>query len=204
MGCKAQVHEKTNKCSTWAYHLVDGRHLFTLPEHYCTQNCHIKNTKSKWLSNTVKLQHKRITNPSITHTDKVIHALAEFIKAIQGMMVKARNSQAEQDLQCILDATQAHMQANPQKFEETITPDDILTTQQVPRVQAPISIPIPHTDDNRQIMCSIQPQAPILRVPTNNPTVKPISAPLVATTIKPSNKPTTLPSDLSKWECHCK
>jgi hypothetical protein len=24
MGCEAQVHEKTNKCGTWAYHLVDG------------------------------------------------------------------------------------------------------------------------------------------------------------------------------------
>jgi hypothetical protein len=24
MGCEAQVHEKTNKCDTWAYHLVDG------------------------------------------------------------------------------------------------------------------------------------------------------------------------------------
>jgi hypothetical protein len=39
-GCEAQVHEKTNKCSTWAYHLVKGWYLFTLPEHYCTQLSH--------------------------------------------------------------------------------------------------------------------------------------------------------------------
>ncbi len=47
MGCEAQVHEKSNKPGTWAYHLVNGWYLFTLPEHYCTHNCHIKHTKSK-------------------------------------------------------------------------------------------------------------------------------------------------------------
>jgi hypothetical protein len=99
MGCEAQVHEKTNKGGTWAYHLVDGWHLFTSPEHYCTHNCYIKHTKSRRLSNTVQFQHKRITNPSITQANKVMHALAECVKAIQGMTGKARNSQAAQDLQ---------------------------------------------------------------------------------------------------------
>ncbi len=55
-----------------------------------------------------QLQQKCITNPSITHTDKVMHTLAECVKAIQGMTCKARNSQAAQDLQHIIDATQAH------------------------------------------------------------------------------------------------
>jgi hypothetical protein len=98
MGCEAQVHEKTNKRSTWAYHSVDGWYLFTSPEHYRTHNCHIKHTKSKQLSNTVQFQHKRITNPSIMHANKVIQALAKCTKAIQGMMGKDRNSQAAQDL----------------------------------------------------------------------------------------------------------
>jgi hypothetical protein len=47
MGCEAQVHEKTNKCGTWAYLSVDGWYPFTSPEHYCTHNCHIKHIKSK-------------------------------------------------------------------------------------------------------------------------------------------------------------
>jgi hypothetical protein len=29
MGCNAQVHEKTNKHGTWAFHLVDRWYLFT-------------------------------------------------------------------------------------------------------------------------------------------------------------------------------
>jgi hypothetical protein len=55
---------------------------------------HIKHTKSEQLSNTVQFQHKRITNPTITHADKVMHALADCVKALQSMTSSARNSQA--------------------------------------------------------------------------------------------------------------
>ncbi len=141
-----------------------------------------------------------------------MHSLANCVKAIQGMTGKARNSQATQDLQHIVDATQVHLQSNPNKFEETITPDDTRNMQQVTRVQAPPSIPKPHIDDNRQITLSIQQQTPDLMVPTNKPRGKPIGAPLVATTIKPTGKPactpgiklTTLPTNSSKHKCHCK
>jgi hypothetical protein len=98
MGCEAQMHEKTDKCGTWAYHLVDGWYLFTSPEHYRTHKCHIKHTKSERLSDTVQFQHKRITNPTITHANKVMHALADCVKALHGMMSSARNSQTAQDL----------------------------------------------------------------------------------------------------------
>jgi hypothetical protein len=131
-----------------------------------------------------------------------MQALAECIKAIQGMMSKARNSQVAQDLQCIIDATQAHVQTNPHQFEETITPDYICNTQRVQRVQAPASIPIPHTNDNRQITWSMQLQAPIPRVPTDIPTVKPISTPCIATITESSSKPTTLVAELSKCKRH--
>jgi hypothetical protein len=33
MGCKAQIHKKTNKRGTGAYHSIDGWYLFTSPEH---------------------------------------------------------------------------------------------------------------------------------------------------------------------------
>jgi len=92
MGCEAQVQEKTDKRGTWAYHSVDGWYLFMSPEHYRTHNCHIKHTKSEF-------QHKHITNPSITHADKVMHALTDCVKVLQGMTGCARNSQAAQDLQ---------------------------------------------------------------------------------------------------------
>jgi hypothetical protein len=52
-----------------------------------------------------------------------MHALADCIKVIQGMTGKARISQAAQDLQEIVDATQAHLQAHLTKFKKTTTPD---------------------------------------------------------------------------------
>jgi hypothetical protein len=57
------------------------------------------------------------------HTNNVMQALAECVNAIQGMTGKARNLQATQDLQCIVDATQACVQTDPHQFEETITPN---------------------------------------------------------------------------------
>jgi hypothetical protein len=149
------------------------------------------------VTSSVQLQHKCITNPSITHTGKVMQALAECAKAIQGMTGKARNSQAAQNLQPIVDATQACVQTNPHQFEETVTPYHFHNMQQVPKGQAPASIPIPHTNDNRQITCSMQMQAPILRVPTDVPRFKPISAPCVATN---PPIPTTLAAESSKHE----
>jgi hypothetical protein len=192
LGCEAQVHETTDKHGTWAYHSVNGWYLFTSLEHYCTHNCHIKHTKSEQLSNMVQLQHKGITNPSsITHADKVMHVLADCIKDIQGLTGKARTSQ---DLQQIVDATQAHLQAHPNKFEETTTPDATRNTQQVPRVQAPPRVPTTHINDNRRITRSMRPKPSVPRVPNNKPTSKPTSAPSIKPTNEPTRNPTQVPT----------
>jgi hypothetical protein len=131
-----------------------------------------------------------------------MNALAECIKAIQGKTCNAGNSQAVQDLQRIVDTTQAHVQANLHKFKKTTTPAKIHNMQRVLWVKAPPSDHIPHTNENRQITHSMHLQAPILRVPTDIPTVKPISVPLVTTTIKPRSKPTTFAAESSKCEHH--
>ena len=36
MGCQVQVHEKTDKRGTWAFHSVNGWYLGTSPDHYRT------------------------------------------------------------------------------------------------------------------------------------------------------------------------
>jgi hypothetical protein len=184
MGCEAQVHEKTDKRGTWAYHSVDGWYLFTSPEHYRTHNCHIKTTKSERLSDTVHFQHKRITNPTITHANRVMHALADCVKALQGMTSNARNSQAAHDLQRIIETTTAHIQAQPDRFADTATSSTNLNLQRVPRVQTPNMArvpraqalpngPAPNTDDNRRITRSMM--------------LAQQSVPRVHSTVKPTN-----------------
>jgi hypothetical protein len=78
MGCEVQVHEKTDSRGTWAYHCVDGWYLYTSPNHYRTHVCHIKETKSGRLSDTVHFKHKNITNPELTHADKIMKAIASL------------------------------------------------------------------------------------------------------------------------------
>ncbi len=177
-----KFHEKTDKQGTWAFHSVDGWYLFTSPEHYRTHNCHIKHIKSERLSDTVQFQHKRITNPSITHADKVMHALAECIKALQGMKGKDKTSQATKDLQQIVDATQVHIKAQPNHLETMATPTDSIQIQQALRVQTPTREPIPSTNDTKRITHSMTMAAPVLRVPNIRvPTCKPTANPMEAT-----------------------
>ena len=59
MGCAVQVHKKTDKRGPWTYHSVDGWYLATSPEHYRTHMCHIKQMRSKWLTNTIQFSHKK-------------------------------------------------------------------------------------------------------------------------------------------------
>ena len=191
MGCNIQVHEKTNKWGTWAFRSVDKWYLFTSPEHYCTHNCHVKQTKSKRLSNTVQFQHKRITNPSVTHADNVMHTLADCVKAIQGMTGKDRHSLTTKDLQLqqIVDTTQAQIKAQPDRFEHMATHTDTPPTQQVlrvqmqqvPRVQTTANMPIPHNDTNRRITCSMNMTTPFPRVPINSASTNKPTTPLTVT-----------------------
>ncbi len=90
----------------------------------------------------------------------------------------ARNSQAAQDLQWIIEAKKAHALARPDHFEDVTTPSATPNMQQVPRVQTPNmprvprvqtppSVPATHTDDNKRITRSIIAQPSVLRLHSN-------------------------------------
>jgi hypothetical protein len=122
-----------------------------------------------------------------------MHALADCVKVQQGMTSSARNSQAAQDLQQIIEATKAHVQAQPDRFEDVATPSATPNIQQVPRVQTPNmprvlrvqalpSVPATHTDDNKRITRSMLAQPSVPRVHSNV-------------------TPTIMPTDSAKQEC---
>ena len=91
MGCAVQVHEKTDKRGTWAYHSVDGWYLSTSPIHYRTHLCHIKETRGERLTDTIQFTHKNITKPTITHSEKIMAAIADCAKQIKGLASNERN-----------------------------------------------------------------------------------------------------------------
>ena len=122
MGCATQVHEKADKRGTWQYHSVDGWYLNTSPDHYRTHVCHIKATKKERLTDTVTFQHKRITNPTVTHADKVMHAIHQVINEIR-KLGGIENSQEARDLQQLVNGARNHLQH-----------EELINTQPVPRV----------------------------------------------------------------------
>ena len=138
MGCKVQVHEKSDARGTWAFHSIDGWYLGTSQEHYRTHKCHIKSTNSDRLSDTVVFQHKTITHPSLTPTDKLMQAVAACAAALKGITAPTQDIT---DLKALLDITAA----------PSMTPTESHTTDGVPRVRSlsnPLSLPrVPPTND---------------------------------------------------------
>ena len=56
-----------------------------MAEHYCTYSYRVKGKRHYRLIDTAQFNHKQIPNPTITHADKIMEALAECAKAIKGM-----------------------------------------------------------------------------------------------------------------------
>ena len=89
------------------YHSVDGWYLFTSEDHYRVHNCYGKSTRSEQLTDTVHLHHKNITNPQVSHADKVMAAISDCSKAIKGMTATENDPNMRQLQQLVRLTTQA-------------------------------------------------------------------------------------------------
>jgi hypothetical protein len=186
MGCEAQIHEKTNNRGTWAYHSVDGWYLFTSPEHYCTHTCSVKANKSKYHLDIVHFKHKNITNPTITHVNKVMQALAECIKTITGAM-GGTTAQEAKDLQHILKGTRAALHKNDAPINNSNAEHRAPRVPELPRVHALPRVP-PTTADNQRIKRAM---SKVINKTISALTTMPTSAPTPEPTFKPKSVPTT-------------
>ena len=78
---RKQTRETHGRIILWTY-CTWQHHLSTT---YRTHLCHVKETRSERLSDTVHFSHKNITRPTVTHTDKIMKAIAECAKTIKDM-----------------------------------------------------------------------------------------------------------------------
>jgi hypothetical protein len=142
MGCEVQVLKKADKQGTWAYHSVNGGYLSTLSDHYHMHLCHIKNTSSYRLLDTV---HFNITNPTLMHADKIMRALSHCAQVPKGNDATATNQELC-NLKRLVEVTQANLlqqassnsPALPREQTQTQPPTTEHLTQQIqaaPRVQ---------------------------------------------------------------------
>ena len=160
MGCEVQVHEKTDKRGTWAFHSVDGWYLNTSNEHYRVHNCHIKSTKSERLSDTVHLKHKNITNPEITPLDKLMNAIANCKAAIAQVNTGQANQQM-QDLEAVVKQAEKVVLPRVQKESNRSSQESSqrMQTLPVPRVQEEIEVCTTPSGTRIQTRATVQRQA---------------------------------------------
>ena len=87
-----------------APHSIDGWYLGTSPEHYRAHRVYAKCTNSGIISETVFSKHKYLTNPTVSHADRVVNASKELYNALvrkkQGL--NSNTMQALQDLRKML------------------------------------------------------------------------------------------------------
>eukprot|EP00804_Cyclotella_cryptica_P009165 CCRYP_003221-RB/>CCRYP_003221-RB protein AED:0.37 eAED:0.37 QI:0/-1/0/1/-1/1/1/0/370 len=164
MGCSVQVHEKSDARGTWAFHSIDGWYLSTSPEHYSTHRCHIKSTNSERLSDTVVFQHKSITHPSLTPTDKLMQAVSACAAALKGITAPTKDIT---NLKALLDitATTSHTSDNVPRVRTTSN------TPSLPRVlptKDTAMSRVTHSMTNQFNLPSTTPVA----IPTPRPTTK--------------------------------
>ena len=119
LGCQVQVHTNTDKRGTWELHSLYGWYIATSPKNYYVHGCHIKETCSERFINTVQLTHKRITNPTITNGYKIMRAISECTKVIQGLGV-GRAKKEIKDLRRLVDATKNSIGRNPNFMEQEV------------------------------------------------------------------------------------
>ena len=55
---------------------MEGWYQSTFLENYCSNNCHVKATRSKCLTDTTASSHRIIINPTIIHAVKIILAIS--------------------------------------------------------------------------------------------------------------------------------
>ena len=135
LGCKVQVHEKADQRGSWAFHSVDGWYLGTSDEHYRTHICHVKDTRSDRLCDTVQFQHKSITNPTLSDADKLMHALSHCSKLLQREPTE-ENDQALRELEFLVEVTKSKLENGD--FDPTDI-DGSTTSSSTPYVE-PVSV----------------------------------------------------------------
>ncbi len=163
-----------------------GVPFFTSPEHYCTHTCYVKATKSKRHLDTVHLKHKNITNPNITHANKVMQALAECVKTITGATGGTIVQEAK-DLQRIVKATWAALHMYDAPINNSNAKNQALRVPKLPRVHVLPRVP-PTTADNQRITRAT---SKVINKTISALTTMPTSAPNTEPTSKPTSVATT-------------
>ena len=83
IGCHVLIHNNPYTRASWAFRARDGFYVVPALKHYrCFQ---VVDTATKYLliSDTVELCHEYLAHPTITHEDRLLHALHFLSSALK-------------------------------------------------------------------------------------------------------------------------
>jgi hypothetical protein len=85
LGTEVLVHMKPHRRKTWGYHAAKARYLTYAAQHYRCIRVIMADTGGKRITGTFRYCHHTIPIPTITATDRILHATARLTDAIAGM-----------------------------------------------------------------------------------------------------------------------
>ena len=78
IGCAVQVHIPRDRRRTWGLRAQRGWYIGYAPDHYRLHTFVDNITKAECVSGAVEFKHKRITNPQLSHDDKIMRAYQDL------------------------------------------------------------------------------------------------------------------------------
>ena len=178
LGTEVLVHMKPNRRSTWGYHTSKAWYLSHSTNHCRCIIVFVADTGGKHITDTFRFCHHAIFVPTITATDRILHATARLTAAIAGV-------------QEALPDKLAAIQALHTLLLDKVPPTEPTTPQ--------VNTPHPFNEEEPVFIWSpYQVQPPT----QNNVTISPISAPAHATTpaiIEEDSNDESLPATLLQF-----
>jgi hypothetical protein len=125
-GTKVVVHEKPHQRGSWDPHGKMGWYLGPALEHYRCHRCHITNTNSERISDTVEFFPHTDSLPKLSLQEATVIAAEALTEALQ-------RKQPPPNLKTLLDPTKAAL-SQLQQYIHPPTPSEA-TTAELPRVR---------------------------------------------------------------------
>ena len=83
IGCRVLIHNKPSTRASWAFRARDGFYVGPALLHYLCFQVVDSTTKSTLISDTVEFRNDYLTQPAITHTNQITHALHFLSSALK-------------------------------------------------------------------------------------------------------------------------
>ena len=84
-GCKILIHNKPGTRKSWDFRGRDGFNIGVALKHYRCFHVVDRETKALLFSDTVEFRHSYLTQPTLTHSDRITHALHLLTCALQDL-----------------------------------------------------------------------------------------------------------------------